>query len=627
MAPAAPGQEPGTASGTASGASSAVPAGPSGWRRHAPAALTGLGLGLLVLGPGLAPGFLLSYDMVFVPDPAFTRLTFGLTGTVPRHVPSDAAVTALAQAVPAWIVQRAVLLAVFVMACTAAASLIPARRLLPRLVAGVCYAWNPFVAERLLLGQWALLLGYAALPWVLVAAAGAGERGGGRRLVRALLPAAVGGFAALTVSGLAAVPTVLGQGRRPRHGGRRGGGPSGRQGGRRDALRGSAKGGAKVVAALAVLSLPWLVPGLLRPGGVPGDEVGVQAFAARADTPFGTLGSLLLLGGVWNGETVPVGYGAPVTAALWALVVIGGLVAFAGLRERVGPWWRGAAIAAAAGYAVAALGAVAPPVLAGAIGLWPGFAVFRDGQQFAAPLAVVVAAGLGLAADRAVEARYRAVAVGALLAPVVLLPSLAWGAAGQVRPVEYPAAWARAKQIMRDDRTPGDVLVLPWAAYRSYPWNRGRRVLDPLPRYLDRRVVMNDAVSVGGTTVPPEDPKAVRLDGPIRAGGPLTGVLRDAGVRYVVVDAPGAAEAPAAGPERLPGARRLVQDGDFVLYRIPDGGGRAAEGGEDDAPVIATLAAWIVVSVVVFWSLVGRATTLVTPLPDGIPRIPRRRVS
>src|SRR5690606_34407230 len=115
-----------------------------------------------------------------------TAFTFGLTGVVPRHVPSDAFVTALAAVVPADVVQKLVLLAVFVMACASAASLVPSSRLLPRLAAGVCYAWNPFVAERLLLGQWALLLGYAALPWVVAAAARSDGPHGGRRLVRAL---------------------------------------------------------------------------------------------------------------------------------------------------------------------------------------------------------------------------------------------------------------------------------------------------------------------------------------------------------------------------------------------------------------------------------------------------------
>src|SRR5690606_15888490 len=181
------------------------------------------------------------------------------------------------------------------------------------------------------------------------------------------------------------------------------------------------------------------------------------------------------------------GYGAPVTATLWLAVVVTALAAYARwCREPA--WRRGLVAAAVAGTATAALGALAAPVLRGLIGLWPGFAVLRDGQQYAAPLAVLVAVGLGVAADRAARARLSSVAVAAAAAPVLLLPTLAWGAAGELRSVRYPDDWARARRIIHADPAPGDVLVLPWAAYRSYPWNHGRRVLDPLPRYLHRRV-------------------------------------------------------------------------------------------------------------------------------------------
>ena len=60
--------------------------------RHAWPALAGLVLGLLALGPGLAPGYLLSYDMVFVPRMPFSAALIGLTGGPPRAVPSDAVV-------------------------------------------------------------------------------------------------------------------------------------------------------------------------------------------------------------------------------------------------------------------------------------------------------------------------------------------------------------------------------------------------------------------------------------------------------------------------------------------------------------------------------------------------------
>jgi hypothetical protein len=52
------------------------------------AAGLGLILGLLAIGPGLAPGYLLSYDMVFVPDPPFSAALIGITGGPARAVPS-----------------------------------------------------------------------------------------------------------------------------------------------------------------------------------------------------------------------------------------------------------------------------------------------------------------------------------------------------------------------------------------------------------------------------------------------------------------------------------------------------------------------------------------------------------
>src|SRR6516164_9057505 len=125
----------------------------------------GLCLGLLALGPGLHRGFLLSYDMVFVPREPFSAALPGLAP--PRAVPSDLVIATASRIVPGDIAQKLVLLAIFVLGCAGAAALLDREPLLARLAGGVFYAWNPYVAERLIIGQWALLLGYAGLPWVL----------------------------------------------------------------------------------------------------------------------------------------------------------------------------------------------------------------------------------------------------------------------------------------------------------------------------------------------------------------------------------------------------------------------------------------------------------------------------
>src|SRR5580693_1741126 len=87
-------------------------------------AAVGLGLGLLALGPGLQRGFLLSYDMVFVPREPFSAAMAGLAGGPPRAVPSDAVLAAASRVLPADVAQKLVLLSIFVLACAGAAALL-----------------------------------------------------------------------------------------------------------------------------------------------------------------------------------------------------------------------------------------------------------------------------------------------------------------------------------------------------------------------------------------------------------------------------------------------------------------------------------------------------------------------
>jgi hypothetical protein len=544
-----------------------------GWlgRPAAWPALAGLGLGLLALGPGLGRGFLLSYDMVFVPRMPFSAALIGLTGGPPRAVPSDAVVAVLSRAIPADILQKLILLLIFVLACAGAAALLDsgwaaARRisrpgaggapLAARLAAGVFYAWNPYLAERLLIGQWAMLLGYAALPWLIKLLATGPVRIRPGRLLIAAIPAAVGGFAAMSVAGLGAVVAAP----------LRGTGPG---------VRGRRLAG--VLAVLAVLSLPWLIPAFAVT--VHTDPRGAGAFVARADTPFGRPGSLVLLSGIWNAQTVPRGYGGG-ASVIWLLVVVaalGGYVALARTR-RVSP---GLGAAAVTGLVIAAAGASAPgqAALRGLMSAWAGFAVLRDGQQFLAPLALAEAVGLGALVawlPAGLKARasgaVAALSVMAVLAPLLLLPGLAWGVAGRLRPVEYPADWLRARQVIDSSPAPGSVLLLPWAAYRRYPWNGGEAVYDPWTRFLSREVISNDALQIGSLVLSQESRDSIRLNRIVTEPGPLTGALRAAAVRYVVVDAGPLLAAPRAalaGRARLPGAQVLISGPDLVVFRLP----------------------------------------------------------
>ena len=192
-------------------------------------------LTVILLGPALGPGFVLSYDMVFVPDLALRSDFLGLGAALPRAVPSDAVIAVLDELVPGMVLQKLVLAGGLVLAGVGYARLVrPA--IVPRVVAVSLAVWNPFVVERLWIGHWPVLLGYAVVPWLVLA---------GRRVrlehripvcVWFLLPLGSLSASAGVVSALVLLVTAVG---------------------RPDRV------GATLVAGCLAVNAPWLVAGLL----------------------------------------------------------------------------------------------------------------------------------------------------------------------------------------------------------------------------------------------------------------------------------------------------------------------------------------------------------------------------
>ncbi|MFE7870186.1 hypothetical protein ACFUYE_07560 [Micromonospora humida] len=500
-----------------------------------------------MLAPLAAPGYVLSYDMVFVPRQPWRAELVAPVDSLPRAVPLDALVSLASQAVPGWLLQRLVLAGVLLLAAIGAGRLVPARRPVVRVVAAVGYAWTPYLAERLLIGHWGLLLAYGALPWLVDAAIRVHRPGGLRQLVLVALPAVV-----TPTGGLVALVTVAVL----------------------VARRGAARTTALAVGALLLLNLPWLVVAGFSAADARTDPAGVAAFAARAENWSGVVGALAGTGGIWNGQTVPASRASPLTpVATVVLLVLAGY----GLRELRGRWPAGAAYRLVGLAGAGFLAALAGALPGGSAGLgWlvstvPGAGVLRDGQKLLVPYALLLALAAALGAERLadrVAARGApggagAVLVAVLLLPVVVLPDLAFGAAGRLRPVAYPADWdAVARRL---DGRSGEVLSLPFGAYRAYLWNDGRTVLDPLPRYVDADVLVDDTLWVGTTAVRGENPRAAEVGRVLASGGPVAAT----GVRWVVVQRTVGGRR--VDPATLAGLREVYAGPDLTLYENPAG--------------------------------------------------------
>jgi hypothetical protein len=155
------------------------------------------------------------------------------------------------------------------------------------------------------------------------------------------------------------------------------------------------------------------------------------------------------------------------------------------------------------------------------------------------------------------------VLVAAALLPVGALPDLAWGGLGRLAPANYPADWDRVAAYVGARARDGDELVtLPLSTFRAYSFNGGRTSLDPTPRYLPARVIVDDRLVVGDLVLAGENTRAAQMVQTVAAGRSLA----DTGARWVLVQhgTPGEVR-----PSALAGLRQVYSGRALTLYENP----------------------------------------------------------
>ncbi|MEU7142103.1 hypothetical protein ABZ942_21825 [Nocardia sp. NPDC046473] len=597
------------------------------WVKCVPAGYSAV-LALLIAGPLLGSGYLLLRDAVSTPRSYLTDSALGLGDAAPRAVPQDALLAMLSPVVDGGLIVKAILLVALWAAGYGAAVL--ARELLgaavpAQLVAATVALWNPYVAERLLQGHWSLLAGYAALPWVALAAYRIRfevERRGTAGAWAGL----AGGLAAagLTPTGalLAGITALSLAGRRHLAG---------------------------VLALLIAASVPWLTATALSgAAGEPSDPAGIAAFAARGEPGLGTLGSLAGLGGIWNADAVPASRTtllALIGTVLLLIIVATGVrsVSTGGNDLYVR---RALVVLAVLAIVLPALGATpwGMHVLEWLVAHVPGAGLLRDTQKYVAlampAYALCAAAGCGVlarrfstdqesapidSAQRTVDTRPSeslarqgigasttdlsdsAALPGATFAPVsklsttvtgtvatilialLVLPllDLAWGVGGAMRPVHYPAGWQQVADRMND---PGDVAVLPGGMFRKFRYSGKAPVLDPAPRLVPRDVLQTGELPVRGRIVSGEGTRARAVETLLLHGG-SAGELADHGVGWVLLER-GTPGPLGESKTTLAQLDPIFSDNDLTLYRVPGTIQRHRGSATDRALTIAAHVLW-----------------------------------
>lgn len=498
--------------------------------RRACGALVGLCVAVVVLGPALRPGYLLFYDMVFVPHLDLSARTLGVDGSVPRAVPSDLVVAIASQVMPGWMVQKVLLILIFVGVGYGVGALMSTR--IGATAAAVCATWNPYVAERLAIGHWNFLLGYAVLPFLVAAANDVrlGRASGRYRLglgtVVTAMTGSTGALIGLLVTfAILVVPS-------------RGGGCS-------TPIRRLPE----IVRAVGIFVLAnavWWFPSLFLAPVTAGDKGGVTAFAARADTPLGPIASIVTGGGIWNAAVWTPGRASVVSSSAAVVVALVSVAcAIAARSWKRSPGYAGLMLAGLTTLILVVVSAlpVGQRVLEQVVDVVPGAGLLRDSQKFLAVWVLVVAVCAGLLSER-VQSVGRAMGVGrigatavaaaAAMWPVAVLPGLAWAGGGQWSAVDYPASYLEMRERVRALPV-GAVAVFPWTTYRRYGFNENRILLDPWQRLLGRKVLTSDDLPLASMTVRGEDPAARAVAAALESRGDVRRALMSAGVRFVLL--------------------------------------------------------------------------------------------
>lgn len=461
------------------------------------------GLAIVILGPLLLQGYVLTLDMVFAPQTTVPAIQlpgfpfYGLLWLLNLVLPGD-------------VVQKIVLIAIITLSGTGAyrltAWLAPRKstlnwQLLP-FMAGLLYVCNPFVYSRLMAGQFMVLMGYALLPffvwmWLRYLA----DVRFKQAIAASLLAVAIGIVSLHTLGMVVMIAVVTGLCRLWRQ--------------RRNKawLRKALQTGAVFASVSLVLSSYWLIP-FLTGHSHPADLVSSfndsdRSVFATAGSGWGKVWSVITLQGFWaDGKNLYVtaserfGWWNLVAVQVLALVGIG-MAALWRHNKMIARNFIALGLASII-FACGTTSTVFAPLNSWLIDIIPPLAGYREPQKFVAVLALIYAicASFGLASiwQYAKEHKHPItnsdIAIAMVAFSVLFSPLQFWGLHGQLRAAEYPKDWYAANEKL--NKLPaGDVLFLPWHQYMRFSF-AGRIVANPANAFFDARAITSNNPELKG---------------------------------------------------------------------------------------------------------------------------------
>ncbi len=424
------------------------------------------------------------------------------------------------------------ILLVFPLAAVAVSSMV-GRSWKARVPAILLYCVNPFVYDRLYVGQAGVLLGYAILPFVISSFASLATKAPFAWAKAAFWWTVIIACSPhyLWISGVPLVAIAF--------------------------VAKDKKTTLRNVITVVILTFLTTVYVMIagQAGGI-GVRIGTRnllAFRTTADSHFGLLLNLLDLYGFWRAgpilaKNIVVGWPLFLLAIL-AMSAYGVFASFTRSRRSE---------SRSLGEAVLSI----VLVISGIVGLFlamgsqgptgqifrlayyhiPFFTIMREPQKFLALTALAEATCFGWGSEVLInnltKPLPKRVLFGVfLLIPMINEPLMFGGLTGQALTSAIPNSWEEAQSVMGSGY--GRILALPWHQYLEYPFTQGRVVSNPSADFFTRYVISGDNIQLPSIYSVSTSPQSAYLEFLIANGSSIDrfgSLISSLGIKFILLE-------------------------------------------------------------------------------------------
>jgi len=449
----------------------------------------------VLLLPLLKPGFILTLDMIFTPKLAMPE-------TVTSSYLFRAGLHVLNLAIPSDVIEKLILFTILTLSGLGMHRLVSSIQLPDTPVAiskwaayasGLVYMINSFTYSRFMAGQYSVLLGYALLPFFVVALLRFLKEPSVKKTTMLVTVTVAISIVSIHTLGLAFVVALVALLQAIWH-----------YRANTGQLKKIAIYGVTAGLIFVVASSYWLLP-LIQGNGTTATSIATfrnsdqSEFATGGDGVGGKLMHVLRLQGFWGERNnlflLPQDafnmWGLAVLA-IWILIIIGIVTAWRRKRDT--------------SILLISIAAIAALLAAGVGTTWlvdcvPFFAGFREPQKFVGLIALSYAVLIGFGISKLLSkfnSKVGLAGIGIIFTIVLVgfTPVMFLGFNGQLVPRQYPADWYSVNQKLNEDKDTYRVLFLPWHLYMRFQFAE-RLIANPGDDFFDKPLLVSDDPELG----------------------------------------------------------------------------------------------------------------------------------